>query len=150
MKKALALVLVATAITGCMSGKKGPDETVVLENMPLTLPPNFELRPPRQAEPVALTRGRKQAQQLILGADKATNTAPKVETRDSWLVEKAGGEARNQSIRDIMAEEEMSKSETKDEKKGWFSSMFDDSASADPTLEELAELSRKKKQAEQQ
>lgn len=144
MKKTLALLLVATAVTGCISGKKGPDETLVLENMPLTLPPNFELRPPRQAQPVAIQQGRKEAKKLILGAETPKKADTKVETSDSWLIEKAGGDIRNQSIREIMAEEAR-KDPAEETEKGWFSGMFSDD-DAEPTLEELAELSRQKKE----
>jgi len=149
MKKTMALLLVATALTGCISGKKGPDETVVLENMPLTLPPNFELRPPRKAEPVALTRGRKEAKKLILGAETETKPEAKVETSDSWLIEKAGGDTRNKSIREIMAEEADVSVEEKAQEKGFFSSMFNEEENQDPTLEELAEMTRKEKEASQ-
>lgn len=148
MKKAIAVMLVGVALTGCISGKQGPDETVVLENLPLTIPPNFELRPPRQGESITVQRNREQAQKLILGEKPEAQKATKQTA--SWLVEKAGGEERNADIRELMAEESRVKpEEAKKAQKGWFSGLFSEEES-DPTLEELAEISRQKKEQEKQ
>ena len=54
MKKFLLLlsVVLSLSLGACSSDKeaiyKAPDETKVKENRPLTLPPDFELRPPRK------------------------------------------------------------------------------------------------------
>lgn len=147
MRKTMAIILVATALTGCISGKKGPDETMVIENLPLTLPPSFELRPPRQGDSVAVERSREEAQRLILGEETELPKSTSTKAEDSWLIDKIGGDSRNQSIREIMATE--SRKVPQEEKKdGWFSGLFDDEENLDPTLEELAEISRQKKEAQ--
>lgn len=142
MRKFIALVLVSTALTGCLgSGKKGPNEMAVLDSVPLTLPPNFELRPPREGESRAVQMANAKAEALILGKnveDEMKSQTPKA--ADNWLVEKAGGEMRNLSIRELMAEEARKNGEQ--EEKGVFSKLLDDTPE-DPTLEELAEMQEK-------
>lgn len=45
--------LLASALAGCgvFGGKNPPDEFVVVSKQPLTVPPDFQLRPPRPGEP---------------------------------------------------------------------------------------------------
>ena len=51
MKKIILCVLLCVCLSGC--SKKGaifsaPDETLIKENPPLTVPPDYTLRPPVQ------------------------------------------------------------------------------------------------------
>jgi hypothetical protein len=147
MRKTLALLLVATALTGCISGKKGPDETLVIEHLPLTLPPSFELRPPRVGESIATKRNREEAQRLILGKEIEGSKTTTEKSTDSWLIEKAGGDARNQYIREILSDEAR-EAPVEEKKTGWFSDVFSDAENSDPTIEELAEISRQRKAAQ--
>ncbi len=81
MKKTALLVCMAVVLVGCgapLVGNKGtPDETMVVDAPPLTLPPRFDLRPPREGEDAAEDLLRNQP-------------ATAIEKEDSWLIEKAG------------------------------------------------------------
>lgn len=142
MRKFLALVFVSTALTACLGPKQGPNEMAVLESVPLTLPPNFELRPPRQGQSKAVEMANAKAEALILGhkVSNAIQHAPETKAKDNWLVKQAGGETRNRSIREIMAEEAQSANATQ-EKKGAFSKLIN-GEKEDPTLEELMEMEK--------
>ena len=141
MYKMMALVVVSAALTGCLGGKNAPDEMAVIDHAPLTLPPSFELRPPRQGYAPATAAANKKAQDLILGKKERQQQAT---TTDNWLIEKAGGETRNASIRELMAEESRD-GNVDAEKEGWLEGMFSEEKNADPTLEELAEMAKKEK-----
>ena len=131
MYKKLLLALLPIALTGCLSSRGGPDETSVLDAAPLTLPPSFELRPPRTSDAGEILEAAqqkddvaKQAAATILGEKKEM----KIEKpqADAWLVKKAGGDLRNTTIREIMALEEFRAKQAaeKEAKKGWFEKNF--------------------------
>jgi hypothetical protein len=79
--RAAALVVVAAgALTGCDSlrsaagmDKSAPDEFAVLTKAPLTIPPDYNLRPPRPgAVPTNQTEPTDAAQTALFGSDPAT------------------------------------------------------------------------------
>lgn len=145
MYKLMTLVVASVVLTGCLGSKRGPDEMTVVDSAPLTLPLSFELRPPRQGQAPAVINSNKKAKTLILGVENIKSTAP--ETTESWLIEKAGGSNRNQSIREIMAAEEHDARQNKKEE-GWLEGMLSDDVNTDPTLEELAEIAKKEEAEE--
>ncbi len=76
-------ILLATAalVTGCSSAKKSlglgrqsPDEFSVVERAPLTLPPDYALRPPR-AGGDNLQNAQSQAKRVVLGSEAVATTA---------------------------------------------------------------------------
>jgi hypothetical protein len=93
----LAAVAAAALATGCGSGKllgdhKLPDETQVIDGPGLVLPPDYDLRPPRDAADYeAVLRAQKgaEAQTLITGVS-GTVTASGTVAEDSWVVRQAG------------------------------------------------------------
>lgn len=91
-------------LAGCAGGtnvlkKKLPDETRVIDGPSLALPPNFDLRPPREAadyESVLRAQKTIEAQSLITGVAPATGAAAPaadVPEADAWLVNKVGAQA---------------------------------------------------------
>ncbi|MFT7144906.1 MAG: hypothetical protein ACI9TY_001670 [Alphaproteobacteria bacterium] len=139
MYKLMTLVVASVVLTGCLSSKKGPDEMAVLDSAPLTLPPSFELRPPRQGQAPAVIHSNKKAKDLILGDKKVEKTVS--HSNDAWLLNEAGADASHINIREVMAAE--SRTEAKEVKqKGWFESMFSEEENTDPSLEDLIEIAK--------
>ncbi len=91
----------AVLVTACGStklmGKTLPDETQVIDGPTLALPPQFELRPPRESSDYeSLLRAQKsaEAQNLIVNGTSATTagmapaTGGEVPATDAWLLNK--------------------------------------------------------------
>ena len=118
MKKVLLFTLAAFTLSACgglISAKKAPDEMAVIEGPSLSLPPNFELRPPVDAAEYQEQRKQERARQILTGSSevKTPTTGP-----DAWLVKQAGGDTRDPSIRKKLEKDHTV--ETKEKKKGWF------------------------------
>lgn len=113
-------VLISSVLVGCGGGilpsKRPPDETVVIEGPSLTLPPEYQLRPPREAAAAAERERKQEGRKILFGPGAVKQEAPKAPT-ENWLVEQAGGEARDTEIRQTL-EKEFEK-EKKDSEKGW-------------------------------
>lgn len=127
MKKAVMLVVPALVLAACgnnslIADRSTPDELRVIDAAPLTLPPDFELRPPRAGEKGKLTvkTDSKEAQNLVLGESKE---AVQPSSDDAWLVKQAGGESRDQEIR-MKLEVETAAEEEKEAEMGWFEKTF--------------------------
>jgi hypothetical protein len=91
-KRATILMLMASAaLVGCgdvreAAGvkKKAPDEFAVVRRAPLTVPPDFELRPPRPGErPLPAIDPRQQAEAAVLGSSASAAAVPSSSTVDS-------------------------------------------------------------------
>lgn len=86
-------------------GKQSPDEFAVVRNAPLTLPPDYSLRPPRpgaprpQEEPL-----RAQAESSIFGQEGGSQTRPESEGEYAFLRE-ADALETNPEIRRVINEE---------------------------------------------
>lgn len=74
-------------------------------------PPGTQASPHKQADP------RAQGQKIITGSTGGTPAAATT-GNESWLIDKAGGTARDPNIRDQLEAE--AAAEVKEEKKGWF------------------------------
>ncbi len=121
--KFLGIFLVTTMVlTACGSGiigsKTAPDETRVVDGPSLSVPPDFELRPPQKGETYTVRSSRqktKEAQNLITGGGKASNT---VETgEDAWLLNQTGGRIDANIREELESEFDVKKEE--DEKSFW-------------------------------
>jgi hypothetical protein len=100
----LAVLAAATATTGCGTisraigaGKSSPDEFNIVTSAPLTLPPDYALRPPRPGEP--------RPQELAPGEEAhaalfGQNVAAGATQGERRLVTNAGAEAVDPNIRD--------------------------------------------------
>lgn len=98
MKRLPALLVVAAAVgaTACASGPRTPDEFRVVRKAPLTVPPDFNLRPPSPGEsrPQDLQPD-SQARMAVFGTDLG-QTATEGE---KLFVRAMGGEATDRSVR---------------------------------------------------
>jgi hypothetical protein len=102
----LAVLMAATAASGCASmqravgsARTAPDEFRVVTQAPLTLPPDYSLRPPRpgearpsELEPASDARAALFGQEIAQGASQG----------ERMLVANAGAEAVDPNIRDTI------------------------------------------------
>lgn len=104
---ALAALLTATAVaSGCSTlqrsmgaGKVVPDEFRVVTSAPLTLPPEYSLRPPRPGEPRPQElEPSAEARSALFGQDTGANAS----AGEQALVNSAGAGAVDPSIRDTV------------------------------------------------
>lgn len=105
----LAIALVGLAASGCSSlrsaiggGKNPPDEFAIVTKAPLTIPPDYSLRPPKPGE----TRPQEQspsqrAQQLLVG-DQSSQPPSQGEL---VLIQQSGALDVDPNIRSILAAE---------------------------------------------
>lgn len=108
-KPLLLIGAAAVALSGCSSmgkamglGKNSPDEFAVVTKAPLTLPPDYGLKPPRPGE----TRPQEaspseRAQQLLIGSEGETPPSP----GELALLEQVGALDVDPNIRAILAAE---------------------------------------------
>ena len=97
---AAALLLNACAAVG--GGKNPPDEFAIVTKAPLTLPPDYSLRPPRPGETRPQEKSpSERAQQLLLGDE---NAAPPSKG-ELALVQAAGALQVDPNIRSILGAE---------------------------------------------
>jgi hypothetical protein len=109
MTKPIAIMLVlaaATAATGCTSvsraiggAKVSPDEFRVVTRAPLTLPPDYSLRPPRPGEPRPQElQPEEEAHAALFGQDTAAGASQ----GERSFVTAAGAQAVDPDIRDTI------------------------------------------------
>lgn len=98
----VALALAALALGACthgnILGKNLPDETQVIDGPSLALPPNYQLRPPREAEDyeaVLRAQTSAKARSLITGVSttQPQAAAGSVPEGEAWLVKKAAAQS---------------------------------------------------------
>lgn len=102
MHKIIGLCLVALLATGCLGGKRAPDETRVVAGPQLILPPEYGLVPPEEgavATPAERAANAKvtAAQEALLGG--AAAPAPSTEEAN-WLL---GEQKIDPNIREKLA-----------------------------------------------
>ncbi|MGB4107243.1 MAG: DUF3035 domain-containing protein [Alphaproteobacteria bacterium] len=105
--KAVSLLLVAIlALGGCSSAKdklgltkKSPDEFAVVKRAPLSMPPNYSLRPPTPGAPRPQEQSPEQeARQTVFGQDDATYET-QATGNDAAFLNKAGAVKSDPGIR---------------------------------------------------
>jgi hypothetical protein len=102
----MAVLAAATAASGCAGltraiggGKVVPDEFRVVTQAPLTLPPDYNLRPPRPGEPRPQElQPEEEARAALFGADVGQGATQGERT----LVAAAGADAADPGIRDTV------------------------------------------------
>lgn len=116
-----AATLLALGLAGCggnsplIGSKALPDEMAVVAGPPLTLPPNFELRPPVEqkqsvAEALRAQDASVKAETILVGEAPAKPQG----TVDPWLAEQAGVKKADPNIRQKLDAENAPPKEEKD------------------------------------
>ena len=107
----LAISLV-TFLGGCQNTKESlgigtrdvPDEFAVIKQEPLTLPPDYSLRPPQPGAPRPQTReADATAKELVTGQSRpALTTNPNITQGEKAFLQNAGAEKASPDIREII------------------------------------------------
>ena len=126
MKNFLILVLLSSLLTVSCSkvresagiNRKNIDEFSIIENPPLVIPPDFNLRPPEQLEEKNLDKAESDlAKEILFGLeDETNNNNSEFSTMESILSESNADET-NDSIRDEI--DEQFASEKRSMSKSW-------------------------------
>lgn len=98
-------------LTGCSNVKEtlgmnrhSPDEFAVVKRAPLSMPPDYSLRPPRPGAPRPQEQAPSaQAAQTVLGVDNRGQSAPG--TAEQILLEQAGAADASPAIRQVVDQE---------------------------------------------
>lgn len=96
IETAVLMAIAALGLSACASGSNTPDEFRVIRKAPLTVPPDYNLRPPApgQSRPQELAPDQT-ARAAIFGTDIGRNASE----GEKLLVRQAGGEAVETNIR---------------------------------------------------
>lgn len=87
-------------------GKRAPDETSVVEQAPLELPPDFDLRPPAPGAERPQERAvGAQAREIVVGAAETEDSAPAGGAGERSLLARAGADEADPAIRDVLNRE---------------------------------------------
>lgn len=105
----VVLLLAAVSLAACSSvkrelgvGRNSPDEFTVIKRAPLTLPPDYSLRPPSDSAVESSSAAVDQARTALLGP----SSAPAVKGRaERALLVKIGADQANPDIRAIITSE---------------------------------------------
>lgn len=86
-------VLVLSGCGSLLSGKGMPDESRVIAGPKLAVPPEFDLRPPREGDDFAtkVSAEKKAEIQTILGGAPEQKAETQPTDTDSWLLQTVGG-----------------------------------------------------------
>lgn len=106
-------MLCVMSLSGCESAKETlgvnqrqvPDEFAVIKQAPLTLPPDFNLRPPRPGAPRPQDRNADAAaKEVVTGLDSKSQTQDKTDNSftsgEELLLQSAGADKADPNIRD--------------------------------------------------
>lgn len=124
MKK-LMMASLAVALSACggITSKTAPDELAVIEGPSLAIPPSYDLRPPRSGEGQTYEE-RRAARDILLSSE---GVKVESDSADSWLIDAAGGSARNPHIREQLSKDMQlqQQREAERQEKSWFGRMTD-------------------------
>ena len=84
-------------------GRNSPDEFMVVKRAPLTLPPDYDLRPPAEGSAPPAAEASTQAKTTLMGEGTAED-APKGTAEDE-ILSKMGADKANPAIRSIISQE---------------------------------------------
>lgn len=109
MKKTLLVLGLAILVTGCSNikqelgvGRNSPDEFTVVKRAPLTLPPDYSLRPPADGSVPPASIAAASARSALMGDTEQPAVKGKSENA---LLGKMGAEAANPDIRSTLERE---------------------------------------------
>ena len=106
----LGVLALAAALSACAGLKNAPDEFAVLRSAPLTLPPDYQLRPPQPgAARPNVARVQEQAEGVLLDEGRTRRAgeaaAPAASPGEAALIERAGAADVDPGIRHIIDSE---------------------------------------------
>lgn len=109
-KKALLMAAVVGTLAGCSNvkqtmgvGRHSPDEFTVVKRAPLTLPPEYTLRPPGEAAAPTASQPLHQARTVLLG--ERVSPEAEVGGGEVVLLQKAGAQEANPEVRRLIDRE---------------------------------------------
>ncbi len=132
------VLCLAFGLIGCSKGasvketlgfsKKSPDEFMVISHPPLSVPPEFGLRPPEMVTSTTTqSTTEKEAEEIIYG-QKAKVRSSNISKGEQNLLNNAGTNQANSNIRQELLEDEkrhtVEQMENKEEEEGWFDRMI--------------------------
>lgn len=79
--------------------REAPDEFTVVSRPPLSLPPDFSLRPPEPGAPPLASAADQQARSLITGQDAAQSASAKAPTASDSFLKRLGADKADPAIR---------------------------------------------------
>jgi hypothetical protein len=85
-------------------GRNSPDEFMVVKRAPLTLPPDYDLRPPAQGSTPPAADASNQVKTLMGAQDADAANAPKG-TAEQEILQKMGADKANPDIRTVISQE---------------------------------------------
>ena len=105
---ALAALLALPACSGMKKelgiGRNSPDEFMVVKRAPLTMPPDYDLRPPMTGEAPPASEAVNQAKTALMG-ESAAAPAETGGSAESQFLAKAGADRADPRIRAVIAQE---------------------------------------------
>ena len=110
---ALLAGLISLGLTGCSGTKEtlgltkhAPDEFAVIKRAPLTLPPNYTLRPPQPGAPRPQEQETaSQARQTVFGETNEPQPRPERTSAEEIFLEHAGASEARSDIRTVVNKE---------------------------------------------
>jgi hypothetical protein len=162
MRHFLSSLFCLTTLAGCGSGtvrdtlgldRPSPDEFRVVSRPPLSVPPQFDLRPPslETSSPTGI-RSDAKAQSLIRGGAAGTAVVP-VESKslektsskgESQFLKNIGAYSADPSVRDQLQQQQAVK-EQKEEEAGWWDVLSTGTERKEPVVKAEGEAERLKK-----
>lgn len=133
--------------------RSAPDEFRVVSRPPLSVPPEFSLRPPMVSGDVpASANTTRQAESIVLGDEAAAQSKPlPVEPKSSaeaQLLRNAGADQSDPNVRRALVEEKIIKEQAREDE-SWWQTMSILPDKKEPLVDAKAESSRIKKNEEE-
>jgi hypothetical protein len=152
-KTLLLMAVAALALAGCKSvkeelgvGRHSPDEFSVVKRAPLTLPPDYNLRPPGEGVPTTASEVPLQTRAVLMGAPAAPVAKGSAETS---LLEKMGAANASPDIRSVIDRENgylaLQNRSVADKLIFWKDGAVSPDMTEDPVVDPKAEAERLKK-----
>lgn len=146
----ITCALLLLGLTACDGGVKdtlglnreAPDEYTVVSRPPLSLPPDFSLRPPQPGAAPRMTPADQQARGLITGKETASSGATTTTASDNFL-RRLGADKADPSIRDTLLRDAATPADTSNAKT--LIDRLNGAKKAEPTVDPQKETERLEK-----
>lgn len=128
--------------------RRAPDEFRVVSRPPLSVPPQFDLRPPGIDGENTYTSTRDKAQATILGSESTAGKEKRGTAAESGFLQKAGVAQADPNVRKELTEKKINE-EIKQEENSWWDRITTLPGSKDPVVKADDEAERLKKNKEE-